>query len=116
MKNVKLHLTDVFNEEEVLAYAESHLSGIERLLGDTNIKWNLRIGREEHKNTAHVFFAEARIATDKKTYGARAKADSVNAAIDKLKDELHNKIAKHKDKKRSLFKEGARRIKNLLQS
>lgn len=116
MKNLKLHLTNVPNEQEVRDYADKHLTGIERLLGNSDsIKWNLRIGREEHAKTAHLYFAEATVDTDKKTYGARAEATSINEAIDKLKDELHNRIAKHKDKKRSLFKDGARYIKNMLQ-
>lgn len=116
MKNLKLHFTDIMDEQDAQAYAEKRLTSLEKFIKQDkdSIKWNLRLSRDEHGATAHRFTAEASLHSSKKNFGATAHAASLYAAIDELKDEMQKKMSRFKDKKMTLFKRGAREAKRLL--
>ena len=116
MQNLKVHFTDIMDQQNAQDYAEKKLTPLERFIKRDldSIKWNLRLSRDEHGATAHAFTAEASLHTSKKNFGATAHGESMYAAIDQLKDELQKKMTRHKDKRNSLFRRGARKMKGLL--
>jgi len=116
MKNLKVHFTDIMDEQDAQAYAEKKLTPLERFVKRDldSIKWNLRLSRNEHGTTAHSFSAEASLRTSKKNFGASAEAESLYAAIDELKDELQKKMSRFKGKRIVMLKKGGRKVKRLL--
>ena len=116
---IKIFTKDLDSSESLNNYIKSKIEDIERHLGksdgDEKRYCDFRIGKvASSSNKGKNFFAEATIVTSKKNFGARVEAESVNEAVDKLKDELALKIRKYKGKKESLVKKGGRKIKNLL--
>ena len=94
----------------------TRIGSLDRLLKqDTDSFCDLRIGKNSgsHKH-GKIFFAEAKIKTAKKNYGARAEGETPEAVVDELKDELSKKIRRHKDKKVTLRNKGGRVMKDLL--
>lgn len=116
MRNLKVHFTDIMDEQDAQAYAEKRLTPLEKFVkhDQESIKWNLRLSRNEHGKTAHSFTAEASLSSPMKNFGAQAEAESLYAAIDELKDELQKKMSRFKSKRISLLKKGGREMKRLL--
>lgn len=77
------------------------------------VTYELEKNSGSHKH-GKIFFAEAKIKTAEKNYGARTEGESPVAVIDELKDELSKKIRRYKDKKVSLRNKGGRIMKDLL--
>jgi len=116
MKNLKVHFQDIIDEQDALSYAERKLTPLEKFVkhDKDEIKWNLKISREESSKTAHVFTADANLYSTKKNYGATAHGESLYEAIDELKAELQKKMTRFKGKRISLLKRGGREAKRLL--
>mgnify|MGYP000545435884 CR=1 FL=1 len=116
MQNLKVHFTDIMDEQDAQSYAEKRLTPLEKFIkkDQESIKWNLRLSRNEHGTTAHSFTAEASLHSSKKNFGATAEAESLYAAIDELKDELQKKMSRFKGKRIALLKKGGRKVKALL--
>ena len=114
---IEIFTKDIDLTKKTKQYIESKIDSLDRILGnkDEERKCDFRVGKNSGShNKGKIYFAEARIETPKKAYGAEAKAESINEAIDKLKDEIAKKIRRNKDKKESLIKKGGRKIKELL--
>ncbi len=101
--------------DEIKEYALNRIQSLDRLLSSyENIECNLRLGKDSAHKHGKIFYAEATISTNKKNFGARAEEESIQEAIDELKDELSKKIRRYNDKKTSLRNRGGRIIKDLL--
>lgn len=68
----------------------------------------------EHHSHGDVFQAEARFRSSGKSLTAKTTEDDLYKAIDTLKDRLMRELSQHKDKRQSIFKRGAHKIKSLL--
>jgi ribosomal subunit interface protein len=113
---VKILAKDMGLDEAMEQYVKERMDSLDKLLSNTDeVFCDLRLGKDSgsHRH-GKIFFAEAKIKTAKKNYGARAEAETINEAVDQLKDELSKKIRRYKDKKVSLRKRGGRVVKELL--
>lgn len=112
---IKYKISDMEDEADARAYVEKKLAMLKKFMEDPESShWNVRIAREESSNTAHVFTAEATLQAPSKNFGATARADSLYAAIDELKDEIKKKMIKHKGKRVSMLRRGGRLAKKML--
>ncbi len=113
---IKILAKEVEMDSHLEDYIQKRIGALGRLLKNEEESYcDLRIGKDSssHKH-GRIFFAEAKIKTTNKNYGAKADGESLESAIDELKDELSKKIRRHKDKKLSLRNKGGRVIKKLL--
>ena len=67
-----------------------------------------------HHSHGDMFQAEARFHSSGKNLIAKTTEDDLYKAIDALKDKLVRELSAHKDKKQSVFKRSAHKIKTLL--
>ncbi len=118
--SIKIIVTPSANfdlNKDVKLYIEKKINSINEnfFLNEENVTCNFRIGKNSanHKSTK-AFFAEATIETSKKAFGARADEETVEEAIDHLKDALIRKITSYKDKKTTFLKKSGRKTKELL--
>ena len=82
---------------------------------DESIKCDVEIGRvTEHHKSGKIFRAEINISIGKKMLRAEAEEVSINAAIDKVKDEISGRLKRQKNRKFALLKRGGGKIKKLL--
>ena len=113
---IKILTKEIDLDTSLKDHIQTRIGTLDRLLKhDTESFCDLRIGKNSgsHKH-GKIFFAEAKIKTAKKNYGAKSEGESPIEAIDELKDELSKKIRRHKDKKVSLRNKGGRMMKDLL--
>lgn len=104
--------------DELRKYIEEKIESFDKILGNSEEerRCDFRIGKnsEAHHNGGKIYFAEARVETPRKAYGAKAEGETINEAIDILKDEILTKIRRKKDRKDSLIRKGGRKIKKIL--
>lgn len=101
-------------------YAEDKLMSIRHLLGasDTPARCEVELGRlVGNQRHGDVWFAEINLHDAKgMRYFAREEGESVNAAIDVVKDEILSQLRKHKQVDRGVLKKSGAMLKRLLRS
>ena len=102
----------------ISAYAEDRLASIEHMLGESSSssRCEVELGRAAgHSKHGDVWFAEINLHTpDGRRFFAREEAESMNASIDAVKDEIQMQIRKAKKLERGALKKGGALIKRLL--
>lgn len=83
-------------------------------INDESIECSARISKIAGNQSGDIFKAEISLHTAGKNYGAESEKDNLYAAIDDVVDMVGRKISSYKDKKRSLFKKGGQKFKELL--
>ncbi len=74
----------------------------------------VEIGKFVKQNHGEVFRAEINVMFSGQNYFAEAVAEDLYAAIDIVEDEIKQILNNQKHKRESVWKKGARKIKNLL--
>src|SRR3989338_9407075 len=117
--DVRIRATDFQLTPAVEDYAEERLMAIRHLLGGEatparcEVELGRSVGRPRHGN---VWFAEINLHTASgEQFFARAEGESVNAAIDAVKDEIAAQLRKRKKAARGMLKKGVAYIKRLMQ-
>lgn len=93
-------------------YVNKRLSTLSKFLEESTL-CNVEISKTtEHRNKGDIFKAEASIK-NKNIFAVSEKSDMYKA-IDDLKEELEKILTSQKGKKETLFRRGAKRIKDIL--
>jgi len=116
---IKILSKGVELDRELEQYIKTKIDFLESKLGlarkNEERVCNFRMGRDtKSKKKGNIYFAEASIETPRKNFGARAEADSIQMAIDELKDELYKKIRRYKRKKEAILRRRGRIGKRFL--
>ena len=114
---IEIFAKDIELTDEIKKYIEKKVASFDKTLGKSNEerRCDFRIGKSsEAHNKGRIYYAEARVETPNKAYGADAEGETIFEAIDELKDEILKKIRRNKDKKETLIKRGGRKLKELL--
>lgn len=118
MKNINIFSKDIEINESIREYIEKRIDSLEKLFSgvdDEDIKVDFRTGKVSNsRNKGDNFFSEIKIVTPKKNYGAKAEAEDLYESVDKLREEIFNKISDSREKKRTLFLKGAAKAKRML--
>lgn len=108
IKGSHIDITDAIRE-----YLTKRLRGLEKFL-DSNAKIEADLGKtSNHHKQGDIFRAELNITNNGDFTRAVAEQEDLYAAIDIVREEISGILASKKDKRRSLFKRGAQKIKNL---
>lgn len=102
---------------EVSQYLDDKLIALEKYVDkdDESIKCDVEIGRTtEHHQSGKIFRAEINVSMGKKVFRAEAEEESMNAAIDTVRDEMIKRLKRYKGKRFSLLKKGGEKMKNIL--
>ena len=115
MRNLNINATNIEMTEAIKQYFTDKINSLDKFLNqnDESIKCSARV-RKEMGKTGDIFKAEVSIHTSGKNFGAVSEKEDLYAAIDDVKDMVERKIVSYKDKKRSIFKKGAIKVKTLL--
>jgi len=70
--------------------------------------------KEAPKNSGEVFVVEINCSVKGELYRAVAKSIAFEKSIDQARNELDKELRRAKKKKSSLFRKGARRIKDMM--
>jgi ribosomal subunit interface protein len=101
---------------ETQEYFEKRLETLGRFFNieHDSVQVHAELSRDTHHKKGEVFKAEVKLSSGSHHYFAKAEGYDLFGAIDLVKDELMREVKTNKEKRRSLFRRGATRIKSLL--
>ncbi len=113
--NISINAHSIDLTAPLKEYVEKRLSGLGKFTGsDPMIVVDLLKTTEHHRN-GEIFEAKAVVTTPLgKVHHAASQKVDLYEAIDDIRNELIRELSSAKDKKATLFKRGAHRIKNML--
>lgn len=113
--NISIKGTNIELTPALKDYAEKRMKGIVKFTdGDADIVMDIGKSTAHHKG-GDVFEASANVVTPLgKQYHAASQKTDLYGAIDDVRSEIVREITSAKGKRDSLFKRGARRVKNIL--
>jgi putative sigma-54 modulation protein len=118
--NINLKGTNIELTDAVKDYVLKRVTNLGKLLSKMRasggeIMVNFEIGKNtNHHKSGAVFHADCLVNINGKELYYSTDKEDLYEAIDSVKDSLFSDISKNKDKRRTLFHEGARRVKNML--
>lgn len=115
--NIQIQGTNIDLTEALRDYVEKRVASLERFIspGDESVKCEVEIGKTTHHHKQGDYFrAEIKMHVAGKNIYTVSEKDDLYAAIDEVRDEMASALTTHKDKKKTLFRRGAARVKNII--
>lgn len=116
---MRIKATDFEMSETISAYLDERLAHLEKLLGETAdlARCEVEVGRDagRPRHGANIWFAEITLVRPgEEPLRATNRSESVNGAIDDVKDEIARQIKNEKQLHRRLLKKSGKLAKRLL--
>lgn len=100
---------------EMRGVIEERISVVEKFMhGKECFVANVEVERTSNQESEKQYRGEATIEIDGTVYRAEAYGGNVEAAFDEVRSELKKEIRRAKGKRESLFRRGARKIKDMM--
>jgi ribosomal subunit interface protein len=117
--NIRTKTADYEITSEVSSYLDERLQAIEKILGNNadNTQCDITLGKgaAHSKHGAHMWFAEITISQPgEDRVNATAETESLNAAIDKVKDEILKQLRNRKKFHQRVLHKGGAAFKRLI--
>lgn len=100
--------------DAIAEYIDKRLASLDKFFTHPEAHVHLRKDPPHQKNGEGLFGIHLVISDDGKEYQADHSSHDLYAAIDNVKDDMQRVVRKAKTTEDSLFKRGARKIKNML--
>lgn len=114
--NIKIRSTNFELTSAINDYINKKISSLQKFLPADNILCEVEIGRTTtHHKSGDIFRAEVNIVEsgNNQIYAVAEETD-LYSAIDIVRDEAEREIVSRKNKRNTLFRRGAVKIKNLM--
>ena len=114
--NINIKTTRIELTDELMDYTYKRIEACEKLIGhDTNSAvCDVELAQTRNQRSGPIHYAEANLEVNGTLYRATAEEHSIEAALDKVKDELLRELRRSKRKKLTLVRKGGTRAKELL--
>jgi ribosomal subunit interface protein len=101
---------------ELEAYLQERLDAIERLLdpNDTTVVCDIELARDTSQQSGRIWRAEINLQRKGEMLRVTATEESINAAIDEVKDEMMKRLRRSNNKQESLMRRGGAKLKKIL--
>ncbi len=99
---------------EIQVYLDERVDAIARLVQGKQATGDIELSKTLEQVHGAVWRAEMNVLVEGVPYRAEAVAESMQAAIDMLKDEMLEQLKKGKDKHVSLLRKGGAKVKEWL--
>jgi len=100
---------------EIHAYLNEKLDTISKLVvvGDANAKvlCDIEIEKTQSKQHGPIWRAEMNLSFEGNTYRTEATAESINAALDEMKDEMTKRLGRDKKRRFDRLRRGGAKMK-----
>lgn len=95
-------------------YLDKRLQGIEKFL-DENAIIEVELSKTtNHHRSGDIFKTQLNVTVHGDFVTASSEKEDLYSSIDVARDDLQNILASRKDKKQTLWKQGAQKIKNII--
>lgn len=115
--NIKIKATNIELTEAISEYANKRILNIEKFIKgiDSEILVYIEVGKTtNHHKQGEVFRAEINIDISGSKFYSFSEKEDLYVAIDDVVDEIIRQIKNQKNKKQTLFKRGAKRLKEII--
>lgn len=115
--DIRIKTTGYEVTPEAQAYLDERIATIEKSLADDALEARLEveIGRGQgHSKHGEVWSADIHLIIEKRSVHSHATGESINAAIDEVKDEIIRQYRKHKQLHRRFLRRGGKTMKWLM--
>jgi ribosomal subunit interface protein len=115
--NINIKNTNINLSTEMSDYLNKKILMIDKLIdpNDTSVMCDVEVGKTtNHHRTGDVFRTEINLQKGGKFFRAVAEEETINAAIDKAKDEMMRELKSSKDKRISFVRRGGAKVKNMV--
>ena len=113
---IRIKTTEYTMTPETAAYLDTRVATLEKLVDpdDESALCEVDIGRDAGKkqHSDHMWYVEVRIVAAGLNAYAKNRAESVNAAIDDVKEEVERQLRHSKGKKSALNKKAGKSFKD----
>ncbi len=115
MSNIIFKHTNINPESKLQAYVTEKLSALNKFHREGGeVMIEVEFEKVTHHKTGNVCRVETNINLNGKLYRAEATESTFEAATDKIKDELTTELRKDQGKRMGMFRQGARKLKEMM--
>ncbi len=101
--------------EAIENYLEKRLKALRKLIKDDSVFANVELSKTtDHHKSGDIFRAEINFNYGGKDFYASSERADLYAAIDEMRDEIIAEVKKLKGKTETIFRRGARNVKNII--
>lgn len=111
--HISLKTTNYSITDDIQAYLDERLASLEKITTD-NALCEVELSKVPSHAHGAVWCAEINVTMDGRVYRAVNTEESMNAAIDKVKDEIATQVKKDKSKNTSLLRRSGAKMKEWL--
>jgi ribosomal subunit interface protein len=117
--DTRIKATNYEMTPDVESYLDDRLKTLERFIGADldSVRCEVELGRDagRPRHGANIWFAEiAIIVPGRERIYARNNSESVNGAIDDVKEEVERKLLRERKLHRRIYRKGGAMLKNLM--
>ncbi len=117
--NINIKATNMELTEAISAYVEKKVRSLEKFINKSGdgAQVQVEVGKTtNHHNKGDIFRAEMNVSLSGNAYQFRAASETEDlyAAIDMARDDLERELTRFKGKRESLYRRGAKTLKNLM--
>ena len=110
--NFKATNTEV--DEGLKTLAEQKLHSLDKYVQDTPAILDVEFEKVTAQQSGNIYRVEANMQLDGSLFRAQSTTDSFEKSIDEVRDQLDKELRRSAKKQETLFKKGARKIKEML--
>lgn len=113
---INIKTTNFTATDEVRAILEKRLTSLEKFLPEeeTDLSCDVELERETAHQTGRIYRAEFNLRIGGKLLRAEATEERMEDAIDQAKGDLKRELRRFSDKRQSLMRRGAQRVKDMM--
>lgn len=103
--------------DEIRDYAEKRITGVAEKFIDEDresVVCELEFARESKHQSGPIYYAELNLEVDGQVFRATAQEETMQASIDKVKDEISKELRRDKRKRLHSVKRGGQKAKEMM--
>lgn len=113
--NIQFKATNTEVDETLQVLLEQKLASLEKYLNtETDLVCEVEFEKVSHHQSGNVHRVEVNFFKNGELFRAEAVEDSYEKAIDEVRDELDKELRRNRNKKETMFRKGARRLKEMM--
>ena len=114
MPTINFKATNTEVDDSLKTLAEQKLQALEKFVQDTPAILDVEFEKVTAQQSGNIYRVEANMQLDGWLFRAQSTMDSFEKAIDEVRDQLDKELRRNAKKQETLFKKGARKIKEML--
>lgn len=114
MPTINFKATNTEASDELKSLVEQKLQSLEKYIQDTPSVCAVEFEKVASQQSGNIYRVEVNMQLDGSLFRAQSTMESFEKAVDEVRDQLDKELRRFAKKRETLFKKGARKIKEML--